>query len=183
MQSSNLFHIRCVVSLGRLLRSIMHLPMLMFLEHTTTSSNWSSSNKCKSNCSSHLARGDVLLLYFSFPSLQKTFIEFTRQLSNYHVCKSYLNLTNGSSPASASGKPFASTNRIVTTELHICDFKRFDASASLGFRWKYWKYVKVFCYNAQAKERRKTELKRSFFVDFTTWLNSSILTKFIPRAG
>lgn len=69
MQSSNLFHNRCVVSLGRLLRSMRHLPMLMLREHATTSSSWSSSNRCKSNCSSHLARGDVLLLYFSLPNL------------------------------------------------------------------------------------------------------------------
>lgn len=51
------------------------------------------------------------------------------------VC--YLNFTNGSSPASAAGKPFASTSKIVTTELQIWDFNRFDASASFGFRWKY----------------------------------------------
>lgn len=69
MQSSNLFHIRCVVSLGRLLRSMRHLPMLMLREQTTTSSSWSSSNKWRSNCSSHFALGDVLLLYFSLPNL------------------------------------------------------------------------------------------------------------------
>lgn len=70
MQSSNLFHKRCVVSLGRLLRSIVHFPMFMFFEQTTTSSSWSSSKRCRSNCSSHFARGEVLLLYFSFPSLK-----------------------------------------------------------------------------------------------------------------
>lgn len=68
-QSSNLFHRRCVVSRGRLLKSITHLPMLAFFVHTTTSSSWSSSNKWRSNCSNHFARGEFLLLYFSFPSL------------------------------------------------------------------------------------------------------------------
>lgn len=68
-QSSNLFHNRCVVSRGRLRKSITHLPMLAFFVHTTTSSSWSSSNKWRSNCSSHFARGVVLLLYFSLPSL------------------------------------------------------------------------------------------------------------------
>lgn len=68
-QSSNLFHNRCVVSRGRLRKSITHLPMLVFFVHTTTSSSWSSSNKWRSNCSNHFARGVVLLLYFSLPSL------------------------------------------------------------------------------------------------------------------
>lgn len=45
-----------------------------------------------------------------------------------------------------AGRPFASTKSIVTTELQICDFKRRDASASLGLRWKYCKYVKALCY-------------------------------------
>lgn len=142
-QSSNLFHKRWVVSLGRLLRSMMHLPMFMFLEQATTSSSWSSSNKCRSNCSNHLALSDVLLLYFSFPSLHKDWSVATRESRKYRI--SHLNFTKGSSPASAAGRPFASTRRIVTTELHICDFIRFEASASFGFRWKYWKYVKVPC--------------------------------------
>lgn len=37
----------------------------------------------------------------------------------------------------SGGKFLASTSTIVTTELHICDFKRFDDSARRGLRWKY----------------------------------------------
>lgn len=139
MQSSNLFHKRCVVSLGRLLRSMRQRPMLMLREQTTTSSSWSSSNRWRSNCSSHLARGEFLLLYFSFPNLNGKVSSVNGRVIHHVKAHDYLNLTNGSSPASVAGNPFASTSRIVTTELQICDFNRFEASASLGLRWKYWK--------------------------------------------
>jgi hypothetical protein len=89
-----------------------------------------------------LARGDVLLLYFSLPSLKKKFHYQNKHFSLKIQLKSnlyyiYLNLTNGSSPLSAAGRPFASTSKIVTTELQICDLSFLDASTNFGFRWKY----------------------------------------------
>lgn len=151
-QSSNLFQRRCVVSRGRLFRSTKHFPMLIVFVHTTTSNSWSSSNRCKSNCSSHFARGEGLLLYFSLPSLRKVG-KFSCKFNLFHHSTN-LNLTNGSSPASIAGRPFASTSNVVTTELQICDFRRFDASANFGLRWKYWKYVKVLCYEQTSMEKK-----------------------------
>lgn len=176
-QSSNLSEMRCVVSRGRFFRSIRHLPMLMVFVHTTTSSSWSSSKRCKSNCSSHFARGDGLDLYFSLPSLQekkKIWDNYLKKVSNFaRVQLTNLNFTKGSSPASIAGRPFASTKSIVTTELQICDFKRFDASANFGLRWKYCKYVKVLCYEQKEMERsrqrggnRRRRRRKFFFVDF-----------------
>lgn len=156
-QSSNLFQRRCVVSRGRLFRSTKHFPMLIVFVHTTTSNSWSSSNRCKSNCSSHFARGEGLLLYFSLPSLRKVG-KFSCKFNLFHHSTN-LNLTNGSSPASIAGRPFASTSNVVTTELHICDFRRFDASANFGLRWKYWKYVKVLCYEQTSMEKKVSQRK------------------------
>lgn len=68
--SSNCCHIACVVSRGSLDKSIVQRPSTEFLLQRPTSRIWSSSKRWKSNCSNHRARYEVLLLYFSFPSLQ-----------------------------------------------------------------------------------------------------------------
>lgn len=68
-QSSNCCHKLCVLSRGRLRKSIVHFPYCVERFHSTSSKFWSSSNKWRSNCSSQRACHDVLLLYFSFPNL------------------------------------------------------------------------------------------------------------------
>lgn len=82
--SSNCCHILCVVSRGNVFKSIVHLPYWMLRFHKTISSVCSSSNKCKSNCSSHRACHDDLLLYFSFPSLQNR--ERKRLVNRFEQC-------------------------------------------------------------------------------------------------
>lgn len=56
VHSSRGCHMPCVRSRGRLRRSIVHLPYVLYFPHTISSSSWSSSNRCRSNCSNHRAR-------------------------------------------------------------------------------------------------------------------------------
>lgn len=58
-----------VVSRDKDRRSIVHRPYWDPRLQTVTSSIWSSSNRCRSNCSSHRDCHEDLLLNFSLPNL------------------------------------------------------------------------------------------------------------------